>query len=84
MLSKVDKAKDGLFKNVDPDTGMPILDRAKLDAIIKKHGDSIRGNGNARMSFDDFGWGMVSDNGQILHGPAIVGLYMANVPDPSK
>ena len=64
------------FPNVDPTTGLPILNQEKLDALVNKYGDSIKGNSNARGAFDNgFGWNMLSDNSMLLHGPALVGLY---------
>jgi hypothetical protein len=78
LNSAFDNVNPALYAQIDRNTGLPILNQSKLDAVINKYGDNIKGKSDARAAFGSFGWNMMSDSGMILHGPALLGLYKGN------
>lgn len=78
LNSAFDNVNPALYAQIDRNTGLPILNQSKLDAVISKYGDNIKGNSDARAAFASFGWNMMSDSAMLLHGPALLGLYKGN------
>jgi len=72
-----------LFSNIDPVTGLPLLNRDKFDSIVATYGNNVRGNGKARAAFAQDGWNMMSDSALLLQGPAILGLSTGTYMDMS-
>lgn len=67
-------ANPGYFSNIDPDTGLPILDQKALDAVLAKYGGGSLNAGEYRDNYDKFGWNVKSDGSSVKQGAAIWGI----------
>lgn len=74
-------ANASLFSNIDPTTGLPLLNRDNFDSIVARYGNNVKGNGKARAAFAQEGWNMMSDSALLLQGPAILGLSTGSYHD---
>ena len=65
-----------LFSNIDPKTGLPIVNQKTIDAELKKTGLNFltSNNSNIRDAIYGSGWNAKSDAVQVANGAAIYGL----------
>jgi len=72
-------ANPAYFPNVN-DAGMPVLNQKALDALLTKYNSNSLNAGQYRDNYNAFGWNVKSDGSSVMHGPAIFGLDMGNIP----
>lgn len=72
-------ANPAYFPNVN-EAGMPVLNQKALDALLTKYKSNSLNAGQYRDNYNKFGWNVMSDGSSVLHGPAIFGLDMGNIP----
>ena len=68
-----------MFSNIDPKTGLPIVNQAKIDAELNKTKSNVltANNSNIRDAIYGSGWNAKSDAVSVLHGAAIFGINKA-------
>jgi hypothetical protein len=72
-------ANPDVFSNIDPNTGLPILDQGGLDAVLDRYKSNKIDTQQYRDNWDKFGWNVKSDASTAMRGPAVVGLDMGNI-----
>lgn len=71
-VSQISQADSQIFKNIDPATNLPILDKKALDKILKNSNEL--NYGQFRENYNKFGWNIKSDASSVKRGAAIYGL----------
>lgn len=66
-----------VFSNVDPRNGMPILNQAALDNVLKKYNSNTLNKDQYRDNYNAFGWNVKSDASSVAKGPAVFGINKA-------
>jgi tetratricopeptide (TPR) repeat protein len=69
-------ANPDVFSNIDPNTGLPILDQGGLDSVLDRYKSNKIDTQQYRDNYNKFGWNVKSDASTAMRGPAIVGLDM--------
>jgi hypothetical protein len=72
-------ANPDAFSNIDPNTGLPILDQGGLDAVLDRYKSNKIDTQQYRDNWNKFGWNVKSDASTAMRGPAIVGLDMGYI-----
>lgn len=73
-------ANPDYFSNIDPNTGIPMLDQGALDSVLDKYKSNSLTANQYRDNYDKFGWNVKSDGSSVARGAAIFGLEKTNVP----
>ena len=79
LNSAFKNASPSNFSNIDPNTGLPVLNQEALDRVLNKYGDNSLTSGQYRDNYNAFGWNVKSDASSVTRGAALVGLDMGNV-----
>lgn len=69
-----------VFSKVDPRTGLPILNQAALDSVLKKYNSETLNKDQYRDNYNAFGWNAKSDASSVAHGPAVFGIKKTVAP----
>lgn len=72
-------ANPDAFSNIDPNTGLPILDQGGLDSVLDRYKSNKIDTQQYRDNWNKFGWNVKSDASTAMRGPAIVGLDMGYI-----
>jgi hypothetical protein len=72
-------ANPDVFSNIDPNTGLPVLDQGGLDAVLDRYKSNKIDTQQYRDNWNKFGWNVKSDASTAMRGPAIVGLDMGSI-----
>jgi YD repeat-containing protein len=72
-------ANPDVFSNIDPNTGLPVLDQGGLDAVLDRYKSNKIDTQQYRDNWNKFGWNVKSDASTAMRGPAVVGLDMGNI-----
>ena len=79
LNSAFKNASPSNFSNIDPNTGLPVLNQEALDRVLNKYGDNSLTSGQYRDNYNAFGWNVKSDASSVTRGAALVGLDMGNI-----
>jgi hypothetical protein len=79
LNSAFKNANPSNFSNIDPNTGLPVLNQEALDRVLNKYGDNSLTPGQYRDNYNAFGWNVKSDASSVTKGAALVGLDMGKI-----